>query len=126
MNFILRPWQLYVAILAGWIHRRQQEAIEYLRTENQVLRETHGSKRILLDDDQRRRLAVKAKILGRQRLEEIVDMVLRFARENVTWGYDTIQGALANLGHIISDQTVGNILKAHGVERALNRKRQTT
>ena len=71
MSFILQPWQLYVAIIAGWIHRQQQEAIEYLRTENRVLRETHGPKRILLNDDQRRRLAVKGKILSRQRLEEI-------------------------------------------------------
>ena len=35
-------------------------------------------------------------------------------------------GALANLGHQISDQTVGNILKAHGIEPAPQRKRQTT
>jgi hypothetical protein len=37
-------------------------------------------------------------------------LVLRFAREHPTWGYDRIQGALANVGHHISDQTVGNIL----------------
>ena len=55
MSSILQSWQLYVAIIAGWIHRQQQEAIEYLRTENRVLRETHGPKRILLNDDPRRR-----------------------------------------------------------------------
>jgi transposase InsO family protein len=48
------------------------------------------------------------------------------ARENPSWGYDRIQGAMANLGHEISDQTVGNILKAHGIEPAPERKRQTT
>src|SRR5690349_24805789 len=32
------------------------------------------------------------------------------ARENPSWGYDRIVGALANLGHRLSDQTVGNIL----------------
>jgi transposase InsO family protein len=42
------------------------------------------------------------------------------------WGYDRIQGALANLGHKISDQTVGNILKEHGIEPTAERKRQTT
>jgi transposase InsO family protein len=165
MSLILQPWQLYVAIIAGWIHRQQQEVIEYLRTENRVLRETHGPKRILLNDDQRRRLAVKGKILGRQRLEEIgtlftpdtilrwhrtlvakkwdysqrrksvgrprvgqeiVDLVVRLAQENKTWGYDRIQGALANLGHKLSDQTVGNILKKHGIEPAPDRKHQTT
>jgi hypothetical protein len=39
------------------------------------------------------------------------------ARENPTWGHDRIQGALANLGHE-SGSTVGNILKAHGVDPA--------
>src|SRR3990172_2849227 len=71
MNFILQPWQLLLVILAGWINRQQQEVIEYLRTENQVLREKLGKKRILLSDDQRRRLAVQGKILGRQRLAEV-------------------------------------------------------
>ncbi len=32
-----------------------------------------------------------------------------------TWGYDRFQWASANLGHDISDQTVGNILAAHGM-----------
>src|SRR5210317_723176 len=71
MSFVLNPWQLYIGILVGWFNRQQQEAIDYLRTENQVLKEKLGGKRILLNDDQRRRLAVKGKILGRQRLEEI-------------------------------------------------------
>jgi transposase len=57
---------------------------------------------------------------------EITELVLRMARENPTWGYDRIQGALANLGHTISDSSVGNILRAHGIEPAPERKRQTT
>jgi putative transposase len=48
------------------------------------------------------------------------------AHENPSWGYDRIQGALGNLGHQISDRTVGNILIANGVEPAPERKRQTT
>ena len=65
--------------------------------------------------------------MGRPRVgQEIVDLVLRFAREHPTWGYNRLQGALANLGHEISDQSVGNILKAHGIETAPERKRQTT
>ena len=52
--------------------------------------------------------------------------MLQFARENPSWGYDRIVGALANLGHAISDQTVGNILKRHGVGLAPKRKRNTT
>ncbi len=47
MSFILHPWQLYLVILAGWINREQQEVIEYLRTENQVLKEKLGKQRIL-------------------------------------------------------------------------------
>jgi putative transposase len=57
---------------------------------------------------------------------EIVELVLRIARENRGWGYDRIQGALANLGHEISDTTVGNILEEHGLEPAPARKRRTS
>src|ERR1700682_3604213 len=41
--------------------------------------------------------------------KEIEELVLRFAKENPEWGYDRIQSALANLGHEISDATVGNL-----------------
>ena len=61
MSFILHPWQFLLAVLAGWINQEQQHLIEYLRTENQVLKEKLGKKRILLNDDQRRRLVVKGK-----------------------------------------------------------------
>jgi len=69
----------------------------------------------------------KRKSTGRPRLRQVVvDLILRFARDNPSWGYDRIQGALANVGYHISDTTVGNILKAHGIEPAPNRGRQTT
>ena len=71
MKFALQPWQLMLIILASWINRQQQEVIEYLRTENAVLKEKLGKKRILLTDDQRRRLAVKGKLLGRKQLEQV-------------------------------------------------------
>jgi hypothetical protein len=48
------------------------------------------------------------------------------ARENRAWGYDRIQGALKHLGYPISDQTVGNILKRHGVPPAPERKKTVT
>ena len=67
------------------------------------------------------------KSVGRPRIRQvIVDLILRFAKENPSWGYDRIQGALGNVGYHISDQTVGNVLKKHGIEPAPIRKRQTT
>ena len=61
---------------------------------------------------------------GRPRVRQvIVDLVLRLAKENPTWGFDRIQGALTNVGYHISDTTDGNILKAHGVEPAPERQR---
>ena len=48
------------------------------------------------------------------------------ARENSGWGYDRIVGALANLGHRVSDQTVGNVLRRYGIPPAPQRSQQTT
>lgn len=53
-------------------------------------------------------------------------LIVRFARENSGWGYDRIVGALANLGHSVSDQTVGNILRRYGIAPAPKRSQQTT
>src|SRR5216117_1722836 len=58
--------------------------------------------------------------------QELEALVVRMARENRSWGYDRIVGALANLGYTISDQTVGNILKRHGIAPAPERKTTTT
>jgi putative transposase len=55
---------------------------------------------------------------------EVVKLVVKMARANPGWGYDRIVGTLSNLGHKLSDQTVGNILRRHGILPAL--KRQTT
>jgi putative transposase len=61
--------------------------------------------------------------VGRPRVaEEIERLVVRMAKENPSWGYDRIVGALANLGHRLSDQTVGNILGRHGLSPAPKRK----
>jgi putative transposase len=165
MKAILHPWQILLLIMAGWINRNQQHAIEYLIAENRILRKKLGKKRILLDDDQRRRLAIKGKILGRKMLEElctivtpetilrwhrsliadkwdyskrrkkvgrpsadpkVVELVVQMARENPSWGYNRIQGALANLGYELSDTAIGNILKQNGIEPTPERKRQMT
>jgi hypothetical protein len=63
------------------------------------------------------------KNLGRPSTNEAIEkLILRMAEENPTWGYDRIVGALYNLGHKISDETVGNILRRNGIPPALRRK----
>lgn len=57
---------------------------------------------------------------------EIVELVVRMARENPSWGYDRIVGALFNLGHVVSDLTVGNILRRHGIAPAPKRSQNTS
>ena len=64
---------------------------------------------------------------GRPRVDaDIEELVVRLAKENKSWGYDRIAGALANLGHEVADQTVGNILKRHGIPLAPERRKTTT
>jgi hypothetical protein len=56
------------------------------------------------------------KPVGRRKADQKREaLVVRLAQENRSWGYDRIAGALAHLGYPISDQTVGNILKRHGI-----------
>jgi transposase InsO family protein len=64
---------------------------------------------------------------GRPKIDaEIEALVVRLAQENRSWGYDRIAGALVHLGYTISDQTVANILKRHGLSPAPTRKMTTT
>ena len=64
---------------------------------------------------------------GRPRIErEVEELIIRMASENRDWGYDRIAGALTNLGYEISDQTVGNVLRRHGLPPAPERKRTST
>jgi hypothetical protein len=53
--------------------------------------------------------------------EAIQELVLRLARDNGHWGYRRIAGALRNLGHEVSHQTVANILKGYGIQPAPER-----
>src|SRR5262245_27071013 len=64
---------------------------------------------------------------GRPRItRELEQLIVRMAEENRSWGYRRIVGALANLGFEVSDQTVGNVLRRHGMPPAPERKRATT
>jgi len=160
----LNPWYFLVIAMAGWMSREQSDVIEYVKEENRVLRELLGDKRLRLNDDQRRRLAAKGKMLGRKLLSaccrivtpdtilrwhrkliamkydgsanrgpgrpRVLDLVrglvLRMATENRTWGYERIQGALANVGHRICETTVKRILKDHGIEPTPERSKKST
>ena len=73
MNAILLHFCL--CIVAGFIQRQQQAVIDYLLAENRVLREELGARRLRLSDEQRRRLAVKARALGRAALQGIAGIV---------------------------------------------------
>ena len=75
MPRFLDPFRLVLIAVAGWMNQRHIQTIEYLREENRVLREQLGQRRVRLNDDQRRRLATKAKFLGRRLLAEVATIV---------------------------------------------------
>jgi len=75
MPRVLDPFRFVLIAVAGWMNQRQLEIIDYLREENRVLREQLGRRRLRLTDDQRRRLAAKAKRLGRKLLSEVATIV---------------------------------------------------
>ena len=64
--------------------------------------------------------------VGPRLRQELEALVVRMARENRSWGYDRIVGALAHFGYTMSDQTIGNIPKRHGLSPAPARKMTTT
>ena len=93
-NFL--PLQLLLATFAGWLNRHQAQVIEYLVEENRVLKEQLGGRRLRLTDVQRRRLAAKGKVLGRQLLASVVtivtpDTILRWHRRLIAakWTFGT-------------------------------------
>jgi len=87
------PLRFLVVALAGWINQQQREVIDYLQTENRVLREQLGASRLRFTDDQRVRLAAKAKHLRRRVLQEIgtivsPDALLAWHRRLIARKYD--------------------------------------
>jgi len=88
-----KPLTILLVMLAGWVNRQQQDMIDYLMEENKVLREKLGKNRILLSDDQRRRLAIRGKKLGKRLLGNIgcvfsPDTILSWHRRLVARKYD--------------------------------------
>src|ERR1700674_3484457 len=132
MSSLLSSLHLLLMMFAGRVNRYQLDVIEYLREENRLLKERLGDRPIHFTDAERRRLARKAKMLGRKVLNEletlvtpdtlmrwyrelvaskwdysnrrgpgrprvmkdIVDLIVRMALENRSWGYTRIKGAL--------------------------------
>jgi transposase InsO family protein len=157
-----QPLQFLLLLFAGWVNRRQLEIIDYLKEENRVLREQLCGRRLRLTDDQRRRLAVRGKALGRRALGEVTSLlapdtilrwyrqliaakydgsakrglgrpataesiqalVVKFAKENLGWGYTRLRDALGNLGYVVGRNTIKRILKDRGLQPAPERSKR--
>jgi hypothetical protein len=85
--------QLVMLVVAGWVSRHQQDVIDYLTEERRVLQAQRKGKRRKLSDNDRRRLAVKAKALGRKVLQQVASIatpetILRWYQRLVAAKYD--------------------------------------
>jgi hypothetical protein len=159
----MRVWQsLLMFSWASWVNQEHLKVIDYLQDENRTLRKLIKKQRIRLPLEDRRRLAVKGRAIGRRKLEEVAtiarvdtilgwfrelvaekwtfphkrqgrprtrrnvrELIVSMARENPTWGYTQLQGALKNLGLRVSRGTVANVLKESGIEGAPDRGART-
>ncbi len=74
MSTPVQPLTLLVVAIAGWLQRDHQAAIVYL-LENKILKARLCGRKLRLTDDERRRLAVKGKALGRKLLAEVAGIV---------------------------------------------------
>jgi hypothetical protein len=139
-----------LAYVTGMVDQELLLRNEYLVAENRILRgQIKG--RLLLSEGEQATLAEIAHRLGRVALREVaatanpdtlnltdrdfadeagrprIDeetecLMVQMAKENPSWGYDRIARALKNLGQKVSAQTVGNILRGHGLSPAPKRK----
>ncbi len=90
---LLDPFRFLLISLAGWMNQRHLQTIDYLCEENRVLREQLGDRRLRLTDDQRRRLAARAKVLGRKVPTDVAtivtpDTLLAWHRKLIARKYD--------------------------------------
>lgn len=91
------PLQMLLTMLAGWVNEHQRSVIVYLQEENRVLKELHGKKRLRFNDEQRRRLVAKGRVLGRRVLQQMgtlvtPDTILRWHRELIARKVDESSG----------------------------------
>src|SRR6266851_4581328 len=93
MPRVLDPFRFVLIAVAGWMNQHQLQIIDYLCEENRVLREQLSGRRVRFNNDQRRRLAAKAKGLGRKLLAEVATIVtpetlLAWHRKLIAQKYD--------------------------------------
>src|SRR5258708_39250783 len=123
MPRVLDPFRFVLIAVAGWMNQHQLQIIDYLREENRVLREQLSGRRMRFNDDQRRRLAAKAKGLGRRLRAEVATIVtpetlLAWHRKLIAQKYDGSGSLPATLS--------STFLKRQGIEPAPERSRKTT
>jgi putative transposase len=85
--------RFFILLAAGWINRDQQKIIDYLIEEIRVYQELCKGHWLRFTDKQRRRLGVKARVLGRKAGEQFAsivtpDTLLRWFRSLVARKYD--------------------------------------
>jgi putative transposase len=111
------------AILAGLLRHLPEDRLRHLlllvrpetvlRWHRELLRQRHAA-------------TCMPKRRGRPRtIRSIRALVLRLARENVSWGYRRIHGELAALGIKVAASTVWEILREHGIPPAPERQSTT-
>ena len=113
MRMVLDPFSFVVTSMAGWMNRHQQHVIEYLMEENRVRREQIGDKRMRFTDDQRRRLAIKAKELNYKVREVVAKIVtpetlMAWHRKLIAQKYDG--SAFRKAGRPRTTQDVANLV----------------
>jgi hypothetical protein len=75
MSFLLTPWHILLVTRCGMVNQRQQQIIEFQNAQIEALLNKMGKKRRLLEDHQRRLLAVKGRGIGRKALFELTSIV---------------------------------------------------
>ena len=99
----MEPSRFILIYLAAWINRQQQAAIEYLSEKIRILKEHVCPKRLQFTDEQRRRIAAKAKKVKFGRLKEIANLVppqtlLDWFRRLVGASYDSSEKRMGGRG----------------------------
>ncbi len=75
MRADIYPLQMLLMTVSGWVNKHQADVIAYLVEENRILKEQMDGRKLRLNDDQRRRLAALAKLLGRKILDRVATIV---------------------------------------------------